>query len=172
MDSLARIGDRAPEFDLMDLNGRKHSLRDWLGSIVVLNFWSAECDHSTRADQILEELADEWGDVVRLWCIAANENEDDERIRSVAQRNKVERLLRDHSQKVANIYGAMTTPHVFVIDADGILRYAGGLDDVNLRQRTPTKNYLREAVGAIKQGMNPEPSHTPPFGCAIVRQTI
>ena len=172
MDSVNRIGDPAPEFDLMDLDGQRHSLRDWRGSIVVLNFWSAECVHSRRADTVLEELVQEWGEEVSSWCIVSNENEDDVLVKSVAGKNKIDRLLRDRSHEIADSYGAVTTPHVFVIDAKGVLRYAGGLDDVSIRQRTPTRNYLSEAVGAVLNGLSPEPSVTAPFGCAIIRHAL
>ena len=172
MDPIAQIGEPAPEFELVGLDGQGHSLRSWLGSIVVLNFWSAECVHSTRADVVMEELVQEWGGTVSLWCIVSNQNEDDELVKSVAGKNKIERLLRDRDQKVADSYGAVTTPHVFVIDEKGVLRYAGGLDDVSLGQRMPSRNYLREAVRAVRNGLSPEPSETPPFGCAILRHLI
>ena len=172
MDSIAQVGSPAPEFALTDLEGKRHSTRDWLGSLVVLNFWSADCDHSTRADAVISELRQAWGDEVAVWCILSNENEADEIVRRVAKDNKVERILRDRDHNVADTYGAVTTPHVFVIDSDGILRYAGGLDDVSLRQRTPTRNYLKEAVEAILGGQSPEPAVTEPFGCAIVRAAV
>jgi peroxiredoxin len=172
MDSVARTGDPAPEFELMGLDGQVHSLRDWRGSIVVLNFWSAECVHSRRADTVLAELVPGWGDEVSLLCIVSNENEDDELVKSAARNDKISRLLRDRNHEVADSYGAITTPHVFVIDEKGVLRYAGGLDDVSLRRRAPTRNYLSEAVGAVRKGLSPEPSETPPFGCAIMRHAI
>ncbi len=172
MDSIAQIGSPAPDFELKDLEGEKHALRDELGSILVLNFWSAECIHSKRADEIFEELAQKWGDGVSFWCIASNENEDDELVKNVARNNKIKRLLRDRHHSVADAYGAVTTPHIFVIDGMGVLRYAGAFDDVSLRQRTPTRNYLQEAVGAVQNGLDPEPTETPPFGCAIIRRAI
>ena len=172
MDPIARIGDPAPDFELTDLEGKSHSMREGLGSIVVLNFWSAECIHSTRADAEFEELVHEWGDGVSLWCIVSNENEDDELVKSAAGQIKIDRLLRDRHQIVADSYGAVTTPHVFVIDEQGVLRYAGAFDDVSLRQRTPTRNYLREAVHAVQKGLTPKPSERPPFGCAIIRHAI
>ena len=107
-----------------------------------------------------------------FWCIASNENENDEMLKSAAGNNKIERLLRDRHQEVADAYGAVTTPHVFVIDGMGVLRYGGAFDDVNFRQRTPTRNYLREAVAAVQKGLDPEPSQTSPFGCAIIRHAL
>ena len=172
MDPLARIGSPAPDFELVDLRGDLHSLRDELGSILVLNFWSAECIHSQRADEEFETLAQEWGEGVSFWCIASNENEDDELIRNVAANNKIDRLLRDQHLAVAEAYGAVTTPHVFVIDERGVLRYSGAFNDVSLRQRTPTRNYLQEAVNAVQNGLDPEHSEISPFGCAIIRQSI
>ncbi len=172
MDPLARISSPAPDFELVDLRGNQHSLRDELGSILVLNFWSAECIHSQRADEEFGTLALEWGEGVSLWCIASNENEDDELIRNVAANNKIDRLLRDQHLAVADAYGAVTTPHVFVIDERGVVRYSGAFSDVSLRQRTPTRNYLQEAVKAVQNGVDPEHSETSPFGCAIIRHAI
>ena len=172
MDSIAQVGSPAPDFVLEDLEGEMHSLRDELGSILVLNFWSAECTHSKRSDQAVEELMQRWGGEVSFWCIASNENEDDEMLRNAAGKNKIERLLRDRGQQVADIYRAVTTPHVFVIDGMGVLRYAGAFDDVDLRQRMPTRNYLGEAVAAVLKGLDPDPTQTSPFGCAIVRHAM
>jgi len=172
MDTVARIGSPAPGFELKDLEGERHSPRDELGSILVLNFWSAECVHSQRADEEFEDLAKEWGEGVAFWSIASNENEDDELIRNAAAKNKIDRLLRDQHLAVADAYGAVTTPHVFVIDERGVLRYSGAFDDVSFRQRTPTRNYLQEAVKAVQNGVDPDHFETSPFGCAIIRHSI
>ena len=172
MDTVAQVGSPAPDFELKDLKGAKHSLRDELGTIVVLNFWSAECIHSKRADEIFEEFVQEWGDGVSFWCIASNENENEELVKNAAGNNKISRLLQDRHLAVADVYGAVTTPQVFVIDGRGVLRYAGAFADVSLRQKTPTRNYLQEAVGAIQNGQDPEPTETLPFGCAIIRHAI
>lgn len=172
MDPIARVGSPAPNFELLDLAGQGHSLSDRLGSIVVINFWSAECIHSKRADAVFEELLQAWGEEVSLWCILSNENEDDELVKTAAGKVKIDRLLRDRHQEVADTYGAVTTPHIFLIDQKGVLRYAGAFDDSSFAQRAPTKNYLSQAVGALQKGLSPEPSETKPFGCAIVRHAI
>ena len=90
----------------------------------------------------------------------------------MAEADRLATILRDQDQRTADAYGAVTTPHVYVIDVEGVLRYAGGLDDVNLRQREPTTNYLKQAVEAAQAGRAPDPSETPPFGCAIVRHRV
>ena len=72
-------------------------------------------------------------------------------------------------QVVADLYGTKTTPHFFIVDEGGILRYQGAMNDVTFRQPTPTRDYLREAVDAILSDRLPDPSQTSPYGCAIVR---
>jgi hypothetical protein len=66
------------------------------------------------------------------------------------------------------MYGAVTTPHAFVIDRAGVLRYRGGVDNVTFRQRTASRWYVREAIEALVAGRLPEVQDAPPFGCAIV----
>jgi hypothetical protein len=78
-------------------------------------------------------------------------------------------VLLDEDHAVADLYGAATTPHFFVVDAEGVLRYAGALDDVTFRQKTPTRQFLAEAVAALLEGRLPDPAQTPGYGCAIVR---
>jgi peroxiredoxin len=161
----------APNFTLPDLKGKLHSLTDYIGRIVILNFWSAECPWSNRADQKVLEYLQEWNNSVYYLPIASNVNERRELIASQAAERKLPILLPDENHQVADLFGAITTPHFFVIDAQRILRYQGALDDVTFRQRTPTHNYLQMAVDAIRSGQRPEPAQTPAYGCIIVRET-
>jgi peroxiredoxin len=169
MDSVILCGKPAPLFSLPDLKGRIHKLEDQRGRVVVLNFWSAECPWSERADRALLEGQAEWGAGAIVWTIAANANEDRALLEQEAERRGVAPVLRDALQQVANLYGAQTTPHLFVIDFQGILRYQGSLDDVTFRKRTPSANYARLAVESILAGAQPEIDQTPPYGCTIVR---
>ncbi len=112
-----------------------------------------------------------WGHAVQYLPIASNVNESQELIANVASTRDLTLLLHDVDHKVADLYGAITTPHMFVIDAQGILRYQGAFDDVTFRQRTPTQNYLHMAVEAIQGDKLPEPDRTSPYGCTVVRAT-
>jgi hypothetical protein len=87
----------------------------------------------------------------------------------VAQERGVGPILRDEDSAVADRYGAITTPQFFVIDGDGILRYAGAPDDSSWRQPEPTRSYLRSAIEAALRGETADPAETPGHGCAIVR---
>jgi peroxiredoxin len=159
----------APEFTLPDLDGRIHMLSDYRGRIVIVNFWSAECPHSDRFDADITTRLAHWGVDVALLSIASNANEPDGMLAAVARQRKIPVVLRDAGQMVAGRYGALTTPHAFLIDRQGILRYRGAVDDVSFRQREPTRFYLREAVEAVLADQLPEVPEVQPFGCTIVR---
>jgi hypothetical protein len=64
----------------------------------------------------------------------------------------------------------VTTPHTFIVDREGILRYRGAVDDVTFRQRKAMRFFLEEAVEALLDGHLPEVAETPAYGCAIVRE--
>ena len=70
---------------------------------------------------------------------------------------------------VADELQAQTTPHAFVIDPAGLLRYRGAIDDVTFRKRTPEHFHIEAAVEAILSGRIPTIQETPPCGCTIVR---
>jgi peroxiredoxin len=159
----------APEFTLPDLDGRIHMLSDYRGKIVIVNFWSAECPHAERFDTNIKASLAEWSEDVTLLSVASNANESDEMINGTAHRREIPLVLRDADGSVADRYEAQTTPHAFVIDRQGILRYRGAVDDVTFRQREPTRFYLRETIEALLTDRMPEIAEIQPFGCTIVR---
>jgi peroxiredoxin len=162
-------GVKAPDFELPDLDGNLIRLSSHVGRVVVLNFWSAECPWSERSDHRVQPYWLMWGERVTWLAIASNANEPTDLLRQVAAERAIPHLLHDRDQQIADLYGAQTTPHLFVIDATGILRYQGAFDDRTFRQHTPTRTYLVEAVEALLAGQMPNPPHTPAYGCTIVR---
>jgi len=148
MDTVIPNGQPAPDFHLHALDGRLYQLSRYRGSVVILNFWSANCPHAARTDQEIRAYLQDWKVRVTLLPVAANANEEPDLLRRVAGERGLSPVLHDPHQQVADLYGAATTPHLFVIDPDGLLRYQGAFDDVTFRQRVPTRHYLREAVEA------------------------
>jgi peroxiredoxin len=169
MDTMIKTGTLAPDFELPDLEGNLYRLSDWRGKIVVVNFWSAECPWAEKADRELKEYQSGWGEEVSLWPVASNTNESPDLLLKAAIERGLPFVLHDANQQVADLYGALTTPHLFVLDREGILRYQGAFNDVTFRQRTPTRHYLREAVEALMDGRDPDPAQTQSYGCSIVR---
>lgn len=165
----------APAFTLPDLDGRLHSLHTYRSQIAILNFWSAECPWSARTDRDLNAALAGWNAPgertaprVALLPIAANANEPHALLVETASARGLSLILHDADGYVANLYAAQTTPHLFVIDPGGVLRYQGAPDDVTFRQRTPTRYYLKDAVDALLRGDAPDPCETPAYGCTIV----
>jgi peroxiredoxin len=169
MGTLIHNDQPAPGFTLPDLEGSSHPLEKYRGMVAVLNFWSAECPHAERADRELTSYLNQWGSKVALLSIASNANEPPDLLQHVAAERGLSPVLHDPEGQVADRYAAVTTPHLVVIDGDGILRYQGAFDDVNLRRRSPTQFYLRQAVEAVLSGQSPEPAQTLAYGCTIVR---
>ena len=174
MDAVAEIGQPAPDFTLESIDGQRYNLASAKGKVVVLDFWSAECPWSEKADEQIRQSGfnQEPEEGVLHWRIDANVNESIDEIREASAARSVEPVLVDEEHHVADLYGAMTTPHIFVIDAEGILRYRGALNDATWRDPEPNRNYLIEAVSAALEGGSPEPADTPGRGCSIVRHKM
>ncbi|HNC09986.1 MAG TPA: hypothetical protein PLX14_14845, partial [Anaerolineales bacterium] len=112
----------------------------------------------------------QWQDDVAMMTVASNRNESLEALREAAESRRLPQVLRDADCAVADLFEAQTTPHVFVIDREGILRYRGAVDDVTFRQRKPTRFFLDEAIEALLEGISSTVAETPAYGCAIVRE--
>jgi len=164
------INQSVPNFSLPDLNGKVNQLNEYLGKIVIVNFWSCECPHSERTDKSILSMFVQWREDVVMLTIASNRNEKVEEIKNVSEARRIPNVWIDANCEVANLFEAQTTPHVFVIDRDGILRYRGGVDDVKFRQKNPTRFYLDEAIEALLAGRLPEIQESPAYGCTIVRE--
>jgi peroxiredoxin len=169
MDTVIQNGQPAPDFSLPDLKGGLHRLSDQRGRLAILSFWSAECPWSERVDRILLSHLKDWDERVALLSVASNDNEEPEQLARVAGERGLPLVLLDRGHHVADLYGAQTTPHLFLIDASGILRYQGALDDVTFRQRVASRHYLRQAIESLFAGRLPNPDLTPPYGCTLVR---
>ena len=167
-----QINQPAPDFALPDLHGRIHRLSDYRGQIVIVNFWSCECPHSERTDKAILSMFVQWREAspVTMLSIASNRNETAEALQAAAESRRLPAVLLDADCSVADLFNAQTTPHVFVIDREGILRYRGPVDNVTFSQRNPTRFFLDEAVESLLDGHLPAAAESPAYGCAIVRE--
>ena len=164
------INHPAPDFELPDLEGGPHRLSDYRGKIVIINFWSCECPHSERTDKAIMAMFVQWRDDVVMLSIAANRSENVEALKNAANARRLPTVLLDANCFAADLYDAQTTPHVYVIDRDGILRYRGAVDDMTFRKRIPTRFFLDEAVESLLEGHLPALTESPAYGCTIVRE--
>jgi len=165
-----QLNQPAPDFELPDLQGALHKLSDDRGKIVILNFWSVECPHSERTDRYIVSLLERWNGEAVLLSVAANRSESAQMVEEAAKTRRIPKVLFDADHIVADLYEAIATPHVFVIDRQGLLRYRGAVDSIPFRRGEAARFFLQEAVEALLVGCLPELSETPAYGCAIVRE--
>jgi peroxiredoxin len=169
---MTAIGDRAPAFALPDTDGTSQRLDGTAATVVVFT-----CNHCPYAlawhERIIEVAKDYAGRGVRVLAINPNDAERYPRDSTQQMRTRVERgefdgvrYLRDESQEVARSYDARTTPDVFVLDGDGILRYRGA-PDADHDDPSQKAAWLRGALDSVLDGRAPDPAETAPVGCSI-----
>ena len=169
---MPAIGDQAPAFTLPDTGGRPYGPDGDAATVIV--FTCNHCPYALAWHERIIDVAQDYADrdVVTL-AINPNDAERYPRDSAEAMLARVQQgefdgvpYLRDESQEVARAYDAKTTPDVFVLDADGVLRYRGAPDGDH---DDPGQNagWLRGALDAVLEGRDPQPSETPPIGCSI-----
>jgi len=167
-----KLGERVDDFALPALDGQTYRLSDYRGSVVVIDFWGAECPISKQYEPFRKKLHSEWVDRgVYLLAIDSNSTYDAEKIRAVMGERDIDfPILLDKGNVIADRFGALTTPHVYILDRQGQLVYEGAVDDRSWGQKEATVNYIEQALEAILQGQTPPVQRTEPFGCTIERQ--
>jgi peroxiredoxin len=174
------IGKLAPDFTLVDETGKSHTLSDYRGRTVVLEWFNIPCPYVVRhyASGTFDRTIDAAGIEDLVW-LAIDTTHDNTPEDSVAWKERTERrhdypILQDPSGEVGRTYEAKTTPHMFVIDPEGIVRYMGAIDDDprHPRRGAPetteqARNYVIEALVALKNGDEIETTTTRPYGCTV-----
>lgn len=165
------IGAPAPVFTGKTVGGEERSLEKYLdGNLVVLMFIATECPVSNDYNERMAELAGTYaGQKVTFIGINSNRQETVGEIKEHAQKHGlVFEILKDGNNAIADLYGAQVTPETYVLDAKGILRYHGRIDD----SRDPdeiTSRDLKGAIDALLGGKEVERPETKAFGCGIKR---
>jgi thiol-disulfide isomerase/thioredoxin len=166
------LGKPVPNFKLSDALGKEHELSEFQGKIVMIHFWSTECPFVNRYEPRIQQLANDYlGTDVVVLGIDSNVNESPEAIQKVAEERGVNYpIWVDSTSKVADDFGAITTPHVFILDKTGALVYEGSVDDQGWSDKNPvTKNYARDVIDALVSGAPVPHSRTKTFGCTVKR---
>ena len=159
-----------------DLDGKTHTLKEWAGKTIILDFWSIECPVSKGYEARMKKLATDYAKKgVVFLAVDANvaETGAPAKVKEYVKKEALPytAVLLDVGNVVADHFDAKTTPHVFVIDDKGKLRYAGGVDDdPDMKKTEGVKNYVAEAIDAILAGKEPPQTTTKSFGCGIKRK--
>lgn len=174
------VGQPAPDFTATDSNGVSQRLSAQRGSIVVLEWTNHDCPfvrkhYDTNNMQALQKEAKTQN--VVWWSVISSAPGNQgyvspaEANALTARRNaEPAAVLLDTEGKVGRLYGARTTPHLYIIDPQGKLVYMGGIDDnpsANPADVKTATNYVRVALAALKNGQPVNPASTRPYGCSV-----
>jgi hypothetical protein len=167
-----QIGDEASVFTLPDTDGQEHSFPED-GSPTVVVFTCNHCPYALAWHERLLQVARDYEGRARFLAVNPNDAERYPRDSFDAMKQRVQAdggwphpYLRDESQEAARAYGAQTTPDVFVLDAQRVLRYRGA-PDADYRDEGQNAAWLREALDAVLAGEEPARPETEPVGCSV-----
>jgi peroxiredoxin len=179
LSAAPQVGTAAPDFTVVDTKGNSHSLKDFAGKNVVLEWTNHDCPfvvkhYSGNMQALQSDLTGQ--DVVWLTVISSAPGKQGHVSPAKADELTASRnaaptaVVFDESGVVGKAYDAKTTPHMYVIDKAGVLQYMGGIDSIpsakvdDISKATPL---FANAAKAVLAGEKPDPAVTKPYGCSI-----
>jgi hypothetical protein len=173
----AAVGQPAPDFTLTDLDGKSVQLASLRGKTVVLEWFNPGCPYVVAAYESgpLKALPGQLGGDDLVWLrinsgAPGKQGHGLEANKAAASKWGIQgAILVDEAGTVGKAYHATNTPQMAVIDAAGVLRYAGALDDAPMGRKEGGEpvNYVSKAVSAIRAGEPVRPEQTKPYGCSV-----
>ncbi|ONG53541.1 thioredoxin family protein [Pseudoroseomonas deserti] len=174
------IGAAAPAFSAPDQDGQTRSLADYRGKVVVLEWTNHDCPfvkkhYGSNNMQALQREAAAKG-IVWLSIASSPQGEQGHVTPAQAKALTTERsaapaaVLLDPQSRIARAYAATTTPHMYVIDAEGVLRYMGGIDSIasnRIDDVAKAEPLAKNAMLAVAEGRPVAQAVTRNYGCAI-----
>ena len=167
------VGDAASDFTLEDTTGSDVSLSDFSGKVVVLEWLNPDCPFVQRHYKAgtMKQLAAEYGEKGVVWLTINSTHYMDAAANAKfkADQELPYPILVDQSGEVGHLYGAATTPHMYIIDGDGRLVYIGAIDDDprGSKGTAHRTNYVDAALGEVLAGKPVTTAETKPYGCSV-----
>jgi len=176
----AQVGETAPEFTLQAADGETHSLSDFDGKYVVLEWLNFGCPfvqkhyESGNMQQLQETYTEK--DVVWLSIVSSAEGKqgyyppEEMVVQKEKHNGNMTAILMDPSGEVGQSYGAQVTPHMYVINPEGQLVYKGGIDDKPTTDTADIEGATNYVVMALEQAMSGEEVEVKtakPYGCTV-----
>ncbi len=174
------VGKPAPDFELTDSNGKTHKLSDFKGKNVVLEWFNHDCPFVVKhyGSGNMQALQKKYTESGVIW-LAINSGSKESgsykdpettNARSLEHKALPTAVLIDDTGKVGKEYGAKTTPHMYVVDATGTLRYQGAIDSTpsaDAEDIAKSENYVSKALDAIVAGQEVATTVTKAYGCSV-----
>jgi peroxiredoxin len=164
---------KAPPFELRTFDDKQVKLSDYEGKIVALEWFNDECPfvkyHYEKASTMID-LANKYKDKDVVWlAVNSTAHTTPQQNKDFARKYKLPYpILDDRPGTVGKIYAARSTPHMFVIDAKGMIVYSGAIDNSPLGKRKEgVVNYVDEALKQLPKGRTIAIPATKPYGCNV-----
>lgn len=174
------VGQPAPDFSGTDTMGTTHKLSDFKGKTVVLEWTNPECPyvvkhyHGGNMQKFQKAATDEGVVWLRVISSAPGKqgHSTPDAANTYAKTNNVAATatLLDETGTIGKMYDAKTTPHMFIVNAEGTLVYAGAIDDkpsTDEADNASASNYVSAALANIKAGEAVATPETKPYGCSV-----
>lgn len=175
-----KTGDMAPDFSAHGADGKTYKLSDFKGKNVVLEWYNKDCPYVRKMydAKVMQNLQKDSTAKGTVWLTVASSAAGKEGSVDASSAMKVRSemgmyntaILIDNDGKVAKLYSAKTTPHMFVIDKAGRLAYQGAIDDrpsANPKSIDGAQNYVAQALLSLDKGEPVKNASTTPYGCSV-----
>ncbi len=176
----AQVGQPAPDFTATDIHGQEVKLSSYKGKNIVLEWTNHECPFVVKhysagnmqaTQNKAREMGVEWITIVSSAPGTQGHISPEQAKTMLTEQgaNPSTKIL-DESGMIGKLYGAKTTPHMYVVNAEGTLVYAGAIDDnssPNPETIEGATNYVLSALEALAAGQNIETAQTQPYGCSV-----
>lgn len=177
-EATAVVGKRAPEFTLTDLDGKPHKLSDYRGKTVVVEWFNPQCPFVKFAhtEGPLKDMAAKEIEQGVVWLAINSGAPGKQGHGPAANREGVSTfgmthpVLLDEDGTVGHTYGAVKTPHVFLVSPEGTLLYKGAIDNAPFGEVDgggEHRNHLAAALTEVRAGKPVSMPETPAYGCTV-----
>jgi peroxiredoxin len=175
-----RIGEQAPDFTARGSNGETVRLADLRGKTIVLEWTNDGCPYVGKwyRSGAMQQLQRDAAAMGAVWLTVASSAPGEEGYVDAAKANEdtaarkaaPAHVLLDPRGTIGRLYGAETTPHIYIIRPDGALAYMGGADSIastRIEDMKRAEPYAREAIEAVVAGKPVSHPVTRPYGCTV-----
>ncbi len=175
-----QTGAKAPEFSLTDVDGKTRSLSEFSGKYVVLEWINHSCPFVVKhyGSGNMQDLQKTYTDKGVVWLSINSSAEGKEGSLSAEDWKKTQAeknsaatdTLLDPDGAVGKLYGAQTTPHMYIINPEGNLIYQGAIDSIKSAEASDipkSQNYVRSALEEAMSGKDVSTPTTKSYGCSV-----
>ena len=178
--SAVKVGDQAPDFTGTDSHGQTHKLSDYRGKFMVLEWHNNGCPFTKKHYESgnMQKLQQEWTSKGVIWLTVISSSPGSQGYVTADQENEYLQKMHaaptaailDPKGDIGHLYGAKTTPHMFVINPQGQIIYNGAIDDkatTDLSDVNGANNYVSDALQEAMSGKAVAVATTRPYGCSV-----